>query len=99
MQSQYERDVLGAARLEEARRRKDKAKEILADVNENTDKEKKQDIKQKAKIEKEQYSKLKQLRLSVVQLFRISAHFVKVAVVNGLNSYRFKEIMRFWVFK
>ena len=39
MQSQFGRDVLGVVRLNEARKHKAKAKEILADIPEDTDKE------------------------------------------------------------
>ena len=57
MQSQYGRDVLGVVRLDEARKHKAKSKEILADINTDTDKETKQSIKEKAKAEKREYSK------------------------------------------
>ena len=62
MQSQYGRDVLGVVRLNEARKHKAAAKKILADIGEDTDKETKQKIKQMAKTETKEYSKLKKLR-------------------------------------
>ena len=62
MQSQYGRDVLGVVRLNEARKHKANAKELLADIGEDTDKETKQAIKQMAKTETKEYSKLKKLR-------------------------------------
>lgn len=62
MQSQFGRDVLGVVRLDEARKHKARSKEILADINDDTDKETKKQIKQTAKDEKQAYSKLKKLR-------------------------------------
>ena len=62
MQSQFGRDVLGVVRLDEARKHKARSKEILADINNDTDKETKKQIKQTAKDEKQAYSKLKKLR-------------------------------------
>ncbi len=66
MQSQFARDVLGAVRLDEARRHKAKEKEILADISDDTDKETMKSIKQKAKAEKQKYSQLKKLRWSLL---------------------------------
>ena len=66
MQSQYGRDVLGVVRLDEARKHKAKSKEILTDINTDTDKETKQSIKEKAKAEKREYSKLKKLRWTLL---------------------------------
>lgn len=62
MQSQFGRDVLGVVRLDEARKHKEQAKEILADICNNTDKETKKQIKENAKTEKQTYSNLKKLR-------------------------------------
>ena len=62
MQSQFGRDVLGVVRLDEARKHQAKSKEILADIQDSTDKETKKQIKQTAKAEKRTYSKLKKLR-------------------------------------
>ena len=66
MQSQFGRDVLGVVRLDEARRHKAKSKEILADIGEDTDKETKQTIKATANAEKQEYSKLKKLRWTLL---------------------------------
>lgn len=62
MQSQFGRDVLGAVRLDEARRHKAKEKEIFADISDDTDKETMKTLKQEAKAEKQEYSQLKKLR-------------------------------------
>jgi transposase len=62
MQSQFGRDVLGVVRLDEARKHKARSKEILADIGVDTDKETKQSLKETAKAEKREYSKLKKLR-------------------------------------
>ena len=48
MQSQFGRDVLGVVRLDEARRLK--AKEILADISDDTDKETMKSLKQEAML-------------------------------------------------
>ena len=67
MQSQFGRDVLGVVRLNEARKHKAKAKEILADIPEDTDKETIKSLKQEAKVEKQEYSQLKKkLRWSLL---------------------------------
>ena len=66
MQSQFGRDVLGAVRLDEARRHKAKEKEILADISDDTDKETMKSLKQEAKAEKQEYSQLKKLRWSLL---------------------------------
>mgnify|MGYP002869143669 CR=1 FL=1 len=66
MQSQYGREVLGVVRLDEARKHNAKAKEILADIGDDTDKETNQEIKRAAKTEKQQYSKLKRLRWTLL---------------------------------
>ena len=66
MQSQYGREVLGVVRLNEARKHKSNAKEILAGIDEDTDKETKQIIKQNAKTEIREYSKLKRLRWTLL---------------------------------
>ena len=62
MQSQYGRDVLGVVRLDEARKHRTNAKEILAGIGEDANKETKQSLKQTAKAETKEYSKLKKLR-------------------------------------
>lgn len=66
MQSQFGREVLGVVRLDEARKHKAKAKEILADIPEVTDKETMQSLKQTAKTEKQEYSRLKKLRWTLL---------------------------------
>ena len=66
MQSQFARDVLGAVRLDEARRNTAKEKEILADISDDTDKETMKSLKQEAKAEKQEYSQLKKLRWSLL---------------------------------
>ena len=66
MQSQFGRDVLGVVRLDEARKHKVKSKEILADIKDDTDKDTKQAIKETAKAEKREYSKLKKLRWTLL---------------------------------
>ncbi len=66
MQSQFGRDVLGVVRLDEARKHKAKAKEILADIPEDADKETLKSLKQEAKAEKQEYSQLKKLRWSLL---------------------------------
>lgn len=66
MQSQFGRDVLGVVRLDEARKHKAKAKEILADIPDDTDKETLKSLKQEAKAEKQEYSQLKKLRWSLL---------------------------------
>ena len=66
MQSQYGRDVLGVVRLTEARKHRDTAKEILADIQDDTDKETKQTLKQEAKEQTREYSKLKRLRWTLL---------------------------------
>lgn len=66
MQAQFGREVLGVVRLDEARKHKAKAKEILADIPNDTDKETLTSLKQKAKTEKQEYSQLKKLRWSLL---------------------------------
>lgn len=66
MQSQYGRDVLGVVRLNEARKHKDNAKEILADIKDDTDKETKHQLKQEAREQTREYSKLKRLRWTLL---------------------------------
>ena len=66
MQAQYGRDVLGVVRLNEARKHRNTAKEILADVKDEPDKETKQILKQEAKEQTREYSKLKRLRWTLL---------------------------------
>ena len=62
MQAMYGREVLGAVRLDEARKHKNNAKEILNSVTENDNKDREKEKKADAKAEKQLYSKLKKLR-------------------------------------
>ena len=66
MQAQYGRDVLGVVRLNEARKHKEKARDILDGIGEDIDKKMKKEQKQEAKEEKQQYSKLKKLRWTLL---------------------------------
>lgn len=66
MQAQFGRDVLGVVRLNEARKHNAKAKEILADIPDDTDKETMKSLKQTAKNEKQEYSQLKKLRWTLL---------------------------------
>lgn len=66
MQSQYGRDVLGVVRLTEARKHRDTAKELVADIRDDTDKETKQTLKQEVKEQTRKYSKLKRLRWTLL---------------------------------
>ncbi|MCR5457711.1 MAG: ISL3 family transposase [Clostridiales bacterium] len=59
MQSQFGRDVLGVVRLDEARKHKAKSKELYESFEEDKSK---REIKQEAKSERQQYTKLKKLR-------------------------------------
>ena len=59
-------NVLGVVRLDEARKHKTKAKEILADIPDDTDKETLKSLKQTANAEKQEYSQLKKLRWSLL---------------------------------
>lgn len=67
MQAQYGKEVLGVVRLDEARKHNALSKEILADINEDTDKESKALLKKQAKEEKQQYSKLKRSRWTLLR--------------------------------
>lgn len=67
MQAQYGKEVLGVVRLDEARRHKSAAANILASVNESADKETRNEAKKRAKAEKVQYSQLKRLRWSLLK--------------------------------
>ncbi len=51
---------------EEARRHKEKSKEILAEINAKTDKETKRKLKENAKSEKNQYYTLKKARWALL---------------------------------
>lgn len=66
MQAQFGKEVLGVVRLEEARKHKRISEEILAGINEDTDKETKQKLKTQAKAEKQNYSKLKKARWTLL---------------------------------
>jgi len=66
MQAQFGREVLGVVRLNEARKHNAKAKEILADISDDTDKKTKKLLKESAKAEKREYSQLKKLRWTLL---------------------------------
>ena len=66
MQAQFGKEVLGVVRLEEARKHKQMSEKILADINDDTDKETKRELKSQAKIEKQNYSKLKKARWTLL---------------------------------
>lgn len=62
MQAQFGKEVLGAVRLEEARKHKEASKQIIAAIDQDTDKETKCKLKSKSKAEKRIYSTLKKAR-------------------------------------
>ena len=66
MQAQFGKEVLGVVRLEEARKHKELSEKILAGIPEDTDKETKQELKLQAKAEKQNYSKLKKSRWTLL---------------------------------
>lgn len=66
MQAQFGKEVLGVVRLEEARKHKHMSEKILADINDDTDKDTKRKLKLQAKAEKQNYSKLKKSRSSLL---------------------------------
>ena len=66
MQAQFGRDVLGAVRLNEARKHNEHSKEILSEITEETDKETKRARKVEARAEKKEYSTLKKARWSLL---------------------------------
>lgn len=66
MQAQFGKEVLGVVRLEEARKHKQESEKILAGINEETDKETKYELKIQAKAEKQNYSKLKKARWTLL---------------------------------
>lgn len=66
MQAQFGKEVLGVVRLEEARKHKQISEEILAGINEDTDKATKHELKLQAKVEKQNYSKLKKARWTLL---------------------------------
>lgn len=67
MQAQFGKEVLGVVRLEEAKKHKTAANDILADFNEETDKDKRAELKSKARDEKKKYSKLKKSRWTLLK--------------------------------
>lgn len=66
MQAQFGKEVLGVVRLDEARKHKQISENILAEINKDTDKEAKYELKSQAKAEKQEYSKLKKARWSLL---------------------------------
>ena len=66
MQAQYGKEVLGAVRLQEARKHQDEAKSILETAESLDDPEQKRQLKAEAKEEKQRYSQLKGLRWTLL---------------------------------
>ena len=66
MQAQYGKDVLGAVRLQEARKHQSEAKSILEKAESLDDPEQKRLLKAEAKEEKQRYSQLKRLRWTLL---------------------------------
>ena len=66
MQAQYGKDVLGAVRLQEARKHQSEAKDILEMAASQEDPEQKRQLKAQAKEEKHRYSELKGLRWTLL---------------------------------
>ena len=66
MQAQYGKDVLGAVRLQEARKHQEEARNILTKAAAQDDPEQKRQLKARAKVEKQRYSKLKKLRWTLL---------------------------------
>ncbi len=66
MKAQFGKEVLGVVRLDEARKHKHISEEILAGIHEDTDKETKHELKLQAKTEKQNYSKLKKARWTLL---------------------------------
>lgn len=66
MQAQYGKEVLGVIRLEEARKHKQMSEKILADISDDTDKKTRSELKSQARTEKQNYSKLKKARWTLL---------------------------------
>ena len=66
MQAQYGKDVLGAVRLQEARKHQSEARSILERADSLDDPEQKRLLKAEAKEEKQRYSQLKKLRWTLL---------------------------------
>ena len=66
MQAQYGKEVLGAVRLQEARKHQSEAKNILETAESLDDPEQKRRLKAEAKEEKQRYSQLKGLRWTLL---------------------------------
>ena len=66
MQAQFGKEVLGVVRLDEARKHKQISENLLAEINKDSCKEVKQELKAQAKSEKQQYSKLKKARWTLL---------------------------------
>ena len=66
MQAQYGKDVLGAVRLQEARKHQREARSILERADSLDDPEQKRQLKAEAKEEKQRYSQLKKLRWTLL---------------------------------
>ena len=100
LQAQFGKDVLGVVRLEEARKHKQTAEEILANINGDISKDEKQNLKSKVKEERQNYSKLKKARWSLLMnrnnLFEHSAEHLDTILSTHENlavCYAMKEEM------
>ena len=100
LQAQFGKDVLGVVRLEEARKHKQTAEEILADIKDDISKDEKQNLKLKVKEERQNYSKLKKARWSLLMnrnnLFEHSAEHLDTILSTHENlavCYAMKEEM------
>ena len=66
MQAQYGKEVLGAVRLQEARKHQSEARSILEKADSLDDPEQKRQLKAEAREEKQRYSQLKKLRWTLL---------------------------------
>ena len=66
MQAQFGKEVLGVVRLEEARKHKDTAKELSDSITSEISKEERNKLKKASKTERQEYSKLKKSRWSLL---------------------------------
>lgn len=66
MQAQYGKEVLGVVRLEEAKKHRNKSKEIYEAITYETDKTERKELKTAYKNEKREYSKLKNSRWTLL---------------------------------
>lgn len=66
MQAQYGKEVLGVVRLEEAKKHRNKSKEIYETITYETDKTERKELKTAYKNENREYSKLKNSRWTLL---------------------------------